>query len=410
MDVRIEPRKLCGTVYAPASKSVAHRMLICAALSKEKSEIKINKTSQDIDATINCLRGMGVKIGKTGDTFTVCPPERFPEAAALDCGESGSTLRFLLPVAAALGISAEFTGRGRLPQRPLEPLLGLMREHGVCVSDGFPVHIGGRLHGGKFVLSGAVSSQFVTGLLLALPLCPGKSEIELLPPVESRPYIEITRSVMQAFGVKAEENGNVFSVESSPFTGGSFVAEGDWSNAAFLIACGAQVKGLNPDSVQGDRKFLEIIKAFGAQVREKNGSYEADFSETKGIVLDASDVPDLVPVAAAIAAAAQGETVICNASRLRLKESDRIASTVSLVNSLGGCARATDDGLVIKGRPQLEGGAVDSFGDHRIVMAAAAAALKCRNSVTITGAQAIKKSYPDFFDEYNFLGGCAYVL
>lgn len=410
MDIKIIPSALSGMAEAPASKSVAHRMLICAALAKKPSTIKINKTSEDIEATASCLKSLGVTIEKNGELWTVTPPDSYPDEATLDCGESGSTLRFMLPVVSALGVTATLTGHGRLPSRPIAPLLDEMKSHGVECSEGFPVKVSGKLTGGKYKIAGNISSQFITGLLLALPLCDGESEIEVIPPVESKPYIDITTSVLADFGVAVEESGNIYTVPHQIPCSGDFTAEGDWSNAAFLLALGVKVSGLNLNSVQGDRKILDVLTAFGAEINEENGTLQADLSSLNGTNVDASDIPDLVPVISALAATADGETRIYNASRLRLKESDRIETTVSMVNSLGGEAYPTDDGLIIKGKQQLSGGTVDGCGDHRIVMSSAVAALRCKNPVIITGAQAVNKSYPEFFNEYNSLGGDANVL
>lgn len=410
MDIKIVPSALSGTAEAPASKSVAHRMLICAALAKTPSTIKINKTSEDIEATAGCLKSLGVAIEKNGELWTVTPPTDFPEEATLDCGESGSTLRFMLPVVSALGINATLTGHGRLPERPIAPLLDEMKKHGVKSNDGFPIKVSGKLTGGSYKIAGNISSQFITGLLLALPLCDGESEIEVIPPVESKPYIDITTSVLADFGINVKENGNIYSISAKAPVGGNFTAEGDWSNAAFLLAFGVRVKGLSLNSVQGDRKILDVLTAFGAKIKNEAGTLQADLSSLYSTDVDASDIPDLVPVISALASTAEGETRIYNASRLRLKESDRIETTVRMVNSLGGEAVATDDGLIIKGKQLLSGGTVDGCGDHRIVMSSAVAAVKCKNPVIITGAQAVNKSYPEFFNEYNSLGGDANVL
>lgn len=410
MDIKILPSALSGTAEAPASKSVAHRMLICAALSQDKSTIKINKTSEDIEATARCLNALGVTIEKDGELWTVTPPDTFPAEAVLDCGESGSTLRFLLPVVSALGINATLTGLGRLPERPIKPLLEEMKTHGVNADDGFPIKVSGRLTGGKYTIAGNISSQYITGLLLALPLCEEESEIEVIPPVESKPYIDITKSVLEAFGADIKENSNRYSVSPSTFKGGDFTVEGDWSNASFLLALGAKVRGLDKKSVQGDRKILDILTSFGAEIKKENGTIQADLSHLHSTDIDASDIPDLVPVISALAATADGETRIYNASRLRLKESDRITTTVQMVNSLGGEAIPTNDGLIVKGKPTLSGGTVDGCGDHRIVMAATVMAAKCKNPVIITGTDAVNKSYPEFFNEYTSLGGKINVL
>lgn len=410
MKIKINPKTLCGKIEAPASKSVAHRTLICAALAKGKSTVKLNKTSEDIEATASCLKSLGVTIEKNGNEWTVTPPAKFPEKAELDCGESGSTLRFMLPVVSALGIEATFTAHGRLPDRPIAPLLDEMKKHGVICSDTFPLHISGKLTGGKFRIAGNISSQFITGLLLALPLCEEESEIEIIPPVESKPYIDITTKVLSDFGADISENRNVYKVRHSDLQSGAFNIEGDWSNAAFLLALGAWVSGLDRNSAQGDRKILDALCAFGAELIEDGNSIRVSLANLHGTKIDASDIPDLVPVISAIAATADGTTKIYNATRLRLKESDRIKTTVEMINSLGGEAHETEDGIIIIGRKSLSGGMVESFNDHRIVMAAAVASQKCENCVIINNAQAVNKSYPEFFKDFNSLGGDANVM
>lgn len=410
MNIKINPVALHGRVEAPASKSVAHRMLICAALAKQKSVIKINKTSEDIEATANCLRALGVTIEKDGEFWTVIPPSAFPEKAELDCGESGSTLRFMLPVVSALGIDATLTGHGRLPERPVAPLLDEMKRHGVECDGSFPLHISGKLTPGEYTIAGNISSQFITGLLLALPLCDGDSTVNVLPPVESKPYIDITTSVLSLFNIDVINEADTYRISKSDFASGIFHTEGDWSNAAFLLSLGVEVDGLNPDSAQGDKKIVDVLSSFGAEITQKNGTVQADLSSLHSTDVDASDIPDLVPVICAVASTAEGTTRIYNAFRLRLKESDRIETTVRMINSLGGQASETEDGIVIVGKKTLSGGTVDGCGDHRIVMSAAVASLKCENCVIINSAQAVNKSYPEFFKDFSSLGGDVCVL
>ena len=410
MNIKINPKTLHGKIEAPASKSVAHRILICAALAKGKSTVKLNKTSDDIEATAGCLKALGVTIEKNGNEWAVTPPAEFPQKAELNCKESGSTLRFMLPVVSALGIETTFTAEGRLPDRPIAPLLDEMKKHGIVCNDTFPLHISGKLTGGKFRIAGNISSQFITGLLLSLPLCEGESEIEIIPPVESKPYIDITTKALSDFGADIKENGNVYKVRHSDLQSGDFNVEGDWSNAAFLLSLGSEVSGLDRNSTQGDRKILDILLAFGGELIENYGTIRVSLANLHGTEIDASDIPDLVPVISAVAATADGTTKIYNASRLRLKESDRIKSTVEMINSLGGEAYETDDSIIIIGKKSLSGGTVESFNDHRIVMAAAVASQKCEDCVIIKNAQAVNKSYPEFFKDFNSLGGDANVM
>lgn len=409
MDIQITPSPVSGSIEGIASKSFAHRALICACLAKGKSQIKINTTSADIEATVDCLRNLGAEIEKNGVTYSVTPIGALPENAKINCGESGSTIRFLLPVICALGIKTEISGSGRLPERPLSPLKEELIRMGAEISDTFPLKVSGKISAGEYTLRGDVSSQFVTGLLMALS-CLGGGKIRLLPPVQSRPYIDITLQVLRTFGADIKEENNVFFINQGQLTGCNFAVEADWSNAAFPLCMGAEVTGLNPDSTQGDKAIIDVLKRMGASVTETGGSFKADLSSLHGCKIDASDIPDAVPVIAAIAATAQGETIIYNAERLRIKESDRIQTTVSMIRSLGGNITETDDGMIINGKPFLSGGETPSFNDHRIAMAAAVAALKCKGDVIIRNAEAVNKSYPAFFEDYNKLGGKAHVL
>ena len=409
MDIKITPAPISGRIEGIASKSFAHRALICACLAKGESRIKINTTSADIEATVSCLENLGAKIEKNGDIYTVSPITNAPGSAVINCNESGSTLRFLLPVVAALGIKTEINASGRLPERPLSPLKEELIRMGAEISDSFPLAVSGRLNSGEFTMRGDVSSQFVTGLLMALSYL-GGGKINLLPPVQSRPYIDITLQVLKRFGADIKEENNTFYIKNTDLHGCDFTVEADWSNAAFPLCMGAEVSGLDPDSTQGDKAIIDVLNKMGAVITENNGCFKADVSALHGCRIDASDIPDAVPVIAAVAATAEGETVIYNAERLRLKESDRIQTTAHMIRAMGGEIAETDDGLIIKGKKILDGGETPSFNDHRIAMAAAVAACRCKGDVIIRQAEAVNKSYPAFFDDYNKLGGNARVL
>ncbi len=409
MDIKITPAPISGGIEAVASKSFSHRALICACLAKGKSEIRINTSSADIEATVSCLRSLGADIKINGSVYTVTPIAFPCEKAEIDCSESGSTLRFLLPVICALGTKAKINASGRLPKRPLSPLKEELILMGAKISNKFPLDVSGKISAGEFTLRGDVSSQFVTGLLMALSYL-GGGKINLLPPVQSKPYIDITLQVLRTFGADIKEENNTFYINNAPLTGCNFTVEGDWSNAAFPLCMGAEVTGLNPDSTQGDKAILDVLKNMGAKITKNNGNFKADVSILCGCDVDASDIPDAVPVIAAIASTAAGETVIYNAERLRLKESDRIKTVCEMLRSLGADIRETDDGMVINGKKSLSGGETQSFNDHRIAMAAAVAAVKCENAVIIRNADAVNKSYPEFWGDYNKLGGNANVL
>ncbi len=410
MNIKITPSSLSGRIEGIASKSFAHRALICAALAKDKSRIKINTTSQDIEATVSCLRSLGAEINICGSDYEITPIADLPEKATVDCRESGSTIRFLLPVICALGVETEIHGNGRLPERPLSPLKEELIRAGASISDSFPLSVSGKIGCGEYTLRGDVSSQFVTGLLLALSVLEGKSRINLLPPVESRPYIDITLDVLKIFGADITEENNTFYINGGTLRGCDYTVEADWSNAAFWLCSGVEVSSLNPASVQGDKAIIDVLRSMGAQIIQNGNSCRADISNLHGMEIDASQIPDAVPVIASVAATANGRTVIYNAQRLRLKESDRLQTVTSMLTSLGADISETEDGLIIDGKKSLSGGETDSFGDHRIAMAAAVASTKCKNDVIITNAQAVNKSYPEFFNDFNSIGGKANVL
>lgn len=403
MDIKITPGKLKGKVVVPPSKSQAHRLIIAAALADGESRIENLSMSKDISATISCMQALGARIEVNGSTAVINGVAEPSEKAVLDCCESGSTLRFLIPVAAALGTNTGFKGQGKLPDRPITPYLEELPKHGIRFNynNTMPFDISGRLRPGKYHTSGNISSQFITGLLFGLAVTEGESEIILTSKLESKPYVDITTAVLRDFGceVTPTENGYRISGRRSlkPFNAR---VEGDYSQAAFFYAANAlgsdiEIEGLNVKSFQGDKKIVEI---FAEMVyNRKNGLNSFD--------LDCSDIPDLVPALAVMGAFAEGKSRIFNAERLRIKESDRIASTVLLINSLGGQAVPTDDGLVINGRKEISGGEVDACNDHRIAMAAAAASVGCKAGVLVRGAECVSKSYPDFWDVFKNLGG-----
>ena len=417
MNIVIEPSSLKGEITAIPSKSVAHRMLICAALADGPTTLRIPKTSDDIDATADCLRALGAAITVNNEDYIVEPIAQIENIPLLDCGESGSTLRFLLPVAAAAADRCRFDGHGRLPERPLSDLTDAMKEHGVSFDgEKLPFTIGGRLRGGIYRLPGNVSSQYITGLLLALPLCEEDSVIELTTALESASYIDITLSVLKTFGitVHCERNRYIIPGKQVFRSPGTLPVEGDWSNAAFFLTAAAlnndiTMTGLNPNSAQGDRKIIALLEQLGAVTQKDNGRLTLRSDELKGCTIDIQDTPDLLPVLSVAAAFAQGKTTFINAARLRLKESDRLASSAAMIENLGGRAEVGEDELTVYGTG-LIGGTVESCNDHRIAMSAAVAATRCSKPVTILNAEAVKKSYPGFYNDYNKTGGKAHVL
>lgn len=409
----ILPGSRRGSVRIPASKSQAHRLLIGAALSREETILRCEGLSRDILATVNCLRALGAIIDESEGSLRVHPIRERPEGLRqLPCGESGTTLRLLLPVCGALGASVCFLREARLPLRPLAPLDRELCAHGMNLrEDGDLLYAWGKLSPGAFTLPGNVSSQYISGLLLALPLLEGKSSLRVKEPVESSAYIRMTEDLLCRAGISCFREENVYDVPGAQrfdLTGNHSV-EGDWSSAAFFLCMGALsrsgilVKGLSLDSRQGDAALLELLRCFGAELRIAEEGILCRRGELRAQEIDAAPIPDLIPVLSVLAAAVQGDTWIRNAGRLRLKESDRLKSTAALLRDLGGSVEEREDGLLIHGTGSLRGGSADSAGDHRIAMSAAVAACLCSEKVDLSGAETVAKSYPRFWQDFDRL-------
>ncbi len=413
MTHRVPPGRRSGCVRIPASKSQAHRLLILAALGKHPCKIICDGISADISATVDCLRALGAEIEISGETIQVSPILSTPSGLRiLPCGESGSTLRFLLPVIGALGAEAAFHMEGRLPQRPLAPLDEELTRHGMNLRrDGTALFCKGQLSPGAYDLPGNVSSQYISGLLLALPHLQGDSTLKVTGSVESAGYISMTEDALRLAGINFAKEDWSYRIrgQQEPVFPKALRVEGDWSNAAFFLAAGAlsasgiSVQGLNPASSQGDRAVLEILRAFGAQISKQEKTVHVCGCHLHGVEIDAAPIPDLIPVLSVVAAEAEGETRILNASRLRLKESDRLSATAALLRTLGAEVAEYEDALVIHGGLKLRGGTVDSFGDHRIAMSAAVAACLCDEEVCVAGSECVKKSYPRFWEDWEGL-------
>lgn len=413
-NVTIMPSRLTGSVQAPPSKSDVHRAIICAALSKGKCTVSPVAFSEDILATIDCIKALGAEVNIDGNKVVINAENLFKtENAVLQCRESGSTLRFFIPVTAAGGVSAVFNGKGRLPQRPLGVYTDLLPKHDVeCKTQGgLPFAINGKLSSGIYDVPGDISSQFITGLLFALPLLDGDSVIHLTSPLQSRGYIDMTISVQKQFGVEIKTDGDDYIIKGGQtYTAADYVTEGDWSQAAFFLVGAAingdvEVNGVKKNSYQGDKAIVELLKEFGAEIAWNELSVKCTAGELKGIDIDASQIPDLVPILTVCAAYAKGTTTIYNAQRVRLKESDRLAAISNALNACGASVRETDDGLIINGAGSLSGGFADGCNDHRIVMSMAVAALKSSTEITVSDRESITKSYSEFFDDFKSLGG-----
>lgn len=391
MDLLITPSKLTGTISVIPSKSQAHRLLICAAFADQPTVLTCSDTNRDIEATAACLNALGADIRRTENGYEISPVKQVPRKALLPCRDSGSTLRFLLPVAGALGVEASFQMEGRLAQRPLSPLWEEMERMGCQMKfiDANVLLCTGNLRSGEYRIDGSVSSQFISGLLFAAALIPGETKITVTGRMESKPYIDLTRKAMGIFGRSSQgftvQGGKPF---VSPIT---WNVEGDWSNGAFFLAANAlgstlDICNLSQDSLQGDKAAADLLQKL---------NQSCDIS--------AADIPDLVPILSVVAACSQG-AVFTDIQRLRLKESDRVQSVIAMVHSLGGTAEATEDKLTVHGTG-LTGGRVDCVNDHRIAMSAAIAATVCTSPVIVSGAECVEKSYPRFWEEYRRLGG-----
>ncbi len=413
MDISLKWENIGENAQAIISKSDAHRALIAAALSDKPTKFNISSFSKDIEATLSCLISLGARAEKDDNSLTLYPIDKMAESPVLDCNECGSTLRFLIPVAAAVAENPVFTGKDGLKKRPLSPLLSEMEKKGCHFSEkSIPFTVSGSLNSGEFTLPGNISSQFISGLLFTLPLLDGDSKIVLSSRLESEAYADMTIDTLEKFGIhiEKEDDGYIIKGNQKYISPNEYTVEGDWSNIAPFMAAAAMggeinAYGLNPDSKQSDKNILSVLHKFGAEIKYENSTYIVKKKDTNPIEIDVSQFPDLFPVIAVLACTAEGKSLLYNAKRLRIKESDRIESTLSLIKSLGGNAEADEASLTIYGSGSLVGGVCNSFNDHRIVMAAAVASVISKDAVTIKNAEAIDKSYPDFFTHFKCTGG-----
>ena len=423
MTLTILPGELSGTVRAPASKTQAHRLFICAALGQTETTIGCDSLSKDIEATIACLNALGANIRETAPgEFTVTPIRERPVGLReLFCGESGSTLRFFVPIALALTKGGVFRMHGRLGQRPMDvyrdlfvPRGGRWRR-GVGCDGAAELTVRGELEPGHYVMPGNVSSQFVSGLMFALPLLEEDSTLTVQPPVESASYINMTVEALTQSGIQLEEIAP-FSWRipgNQQYKAQDGALAGDYSQAAVLLCAAAlghdvTVTGLAPITTQGDRAVLKHLEALGAKVQEDGSGVSVRADSLHGASLDMSDCPDIAPILALVCQLTQGESRLNGCGRLRLKECDRLAATVETLNLLGGKAQAEGDAIVITGVEKLRGDVtLPDYNDHRMVMLGAVAASVADMPVTVTGVEALNKSWPEFINVYTNLGGIA---
>lgn len=418
-EVTIYPGSLAGEVFIPPSKSMSHRAIICAGLSEGVSTINNVGKSQDIEATCEAMRSLGITVEEAASFLRIKGSAALElRNSRIDCRESGSTLRFIIPIAALTGKSVAFYGEGKLVERSLVPYFNIFEKQGIKYetdSGKLPLHINGRLAPGEFKLPGNISSQFISGLMFALPLLEEDSQITVTTELESKPYIDLTMKALNEFSIYIENHDyRTFLIKGKQkYRARDYTIEGDFSQAAFWLTAGALgsdvvCKGLDMGSMQGDKSVMDTIEKMGGKIAVEFDTVSALPADTKGTVIDASQCPDLVPILAVLGALSEGRTEIVNAKRLRLKESDRLKAVSSELNNLGACIIEKEDGLVIEGRKSLCGGKVDSWNDHRIAMALAVAATRCEEPVVISNASSVKKSYPDFWEHYKALGGRIY--
>lgn len=422
MDTVFSPACLAGTAAAPASKSEAHRRLLCAGLARGTTLLTGFMRSEDTEATLRCIKALGASVTLEGDALTVTGGAARPQLVPVyDCGESGSTLRFFVPIALALTHGGIFRMHGRLGSRPMDIYRELFVPRGVLWhmgegADGTAeLTVTGGLTSGDYVLPGNVSSQFVSGLLFALPLLPGPSGLTVTPPVESASYITMTVQALRDSGIRLEQTGDAAwrIAGSQRYTVSSGPLHGDWSQAAVLLCAGAlggdvSVTGLQRDSLQGDRAILRHLRTLGAQVEETDGAVRVRGGELKGAVLDMRDTPDIAPLLALVCQLAEGESRLTGCGRLRIKESDRLGETARILQAMGGNARIDGEDMILRGVAGLKGGmTLPDSGDHRMVMLASLAALRADAPVTVRGVEALTKSWPDYLAVYRGLGGKA---
>lgn len=412
----ITPNKLSGTIAVPPSKSYSHRGLIAAALSVGSSKVDNLLFSKDIEATLDCLKSLDVKFHRVGDSVIFEESKLQIVDPIFRCNESGSTIRFMVPIAAAVGGDMEFIGEGRLVSRPLDPYIDIFNTQQIenSFENGLlPLRVNGKLNSGIFNVPGNISSQFITGLLYALPLLEGNSEIHITNKLESINYVDLTIDILEKFGVVVVVNSDysIFKIKGNQkYLTSNYTVEGDFSQAAFwlvagLISDGIKLKNIKSDSLQGDKAIIDISLKMGGKLSFIEDILDVQKSATKGIVIDVSDIPDLVPILAVLGSLSEGRTEIINGARVRLKESDRLKAIATELNKIGGDITETEDGLIINGVDGFTGGEVEGWNDHRIVMALSIASIACKDKLIINDAKAVEKSYPHFFKDFVDLGG-----
>lgn len=422
MNIEITPKELNGTVNIPPSKSMSHRAVIAASLADGESIIENVIMSNDIEATCEAMKKFGAKIkvvdGEMGRKNLIINGGLKAEKSPLviDSNESGSTLRFLIPIGSIAEREVTFTGKGKLIERPLDVYYKIFDNQGIYYENNkgnLPLRLDGSIKPGTYRIKGNISSQFISGLMFSLPLLKEDSIIEIEGELESKGYVHMTIDVLKDFGINIEnKDDKVFIIKGNQrYISCRYKVEGDFSQAAFWMVAGAiggeiTCLGVNTDSLQGDKEIINIMEKMGASI-EKVGKEKilVKKGNTVSLDIDGSQIPDIIPVLSVLSALSSGETNIYNASRLRIKESDRIKSTTSELKKLGAYINEKDDGIIVKGQESFLGGRVESWNDHRIAMAMAVASIRCKDKVVIEGAESVNKSYPEFWNDFQKLGG-----
>ena len=423
MNVKIKPNEIKGKMKSIPSKSLLHRAIILSGIAKDRETIleQVNTISEDIEATLTCMEKLGAKTKVEGDSIRITSLGNIEKSKVeLHCGESGTTLRLLLPLVSIFSKEATVDCFEGLRKRPIKELIETLEESGLYFKEkGFPIKISGNINSDFFRISGDISSQYVSGLLLLSSLLDQKSSIYLTTKLKSRAYVNITIKVLRDFGIIVNElQEGVFEIyggRDKILPPKEYQIEGDWSNAAFFLVGGClgdsiKMSGLNLESSQGDKKLVEILKKAGAVLTCSNGCISSNRSHLSSFELDFSETPDLFPILSVVASLSKGQSILKGGERLKFKERNRIESTFQMLKSLGADVKKREDGLIIQGKEILDGGIVNSFNDHRIVMSATMASIKCKEPVSIVNAGAVKKSYPNFFADFKKVGGIFNVI
>lgn len=419
MNVLIKPSRLSGSIIIPPSKSQSHRAIIAASLAKGKSVINNVIMSDDVLATISAMEKIGVKIVRNNQQLIIQGISRISVADDnfVDCNESGSTIRFLIPILSLSKQKIVLTGNPSLFKRPMGVYEQIFKERGLSFQQNEKsIIINGALPADHYSIPGNVSSQFVSGLLFSLPLQKDDSKIDIIGELESKEYVEMTIEVLRQFGITILKNDKGYDIPGNQHYKSTHITiEGDYSQMAFfaaggLLCGGLTCKGMTKESLQPDRKILDFIESMNGYYSWKQSDIEFHYSNTIGTTIDVSQSPDIAPILAILGALSTGKTIIENAQRLKYKESNRLSSTYETLKQMNIDVQMTDSSLIIEGRPMIEGGVFESFNDHRIVMSIAIAAIRANNPVLIKNAEAVNKSYPNFFQDYQNLGGNVTII